>query len=183
MPGRTPAEAYQRFIKPISRAASCLGTVKIVTSPGGSTTPRTPHSWALNGETGFSSHGWHFSAEMGYQIERDESNGPWRVRTLAYRYRLALLGHDVFRIHWHPNGRSPITYPHLHANLSAEQKLASSIDAHLETDRMTLERALRWAFELGMPAHRTDWADVLAETEAPHLEHRTWSRGGPEERP
>ena len=127
--------------------------------------------------TGFAVKGWHFSADMSYRIVRRDDQ--WRVTTLAYRYRLALAGIDVFRIHWHPAGNSAISYPHLHANLSPDDKLASSLDAHLETDRMSLERSLRWAFELRMPAARSDWAEVLERTEGPHLEHRSWSHGGP----
>lgn len=179
MPGRTPAEAFKAFMDPIALACSCLGRVKVTTSPGGRHEPNREHAWQLNNGLGFSVGGWHFSAEMGYMMIPDAVNGPWRVTTTAYRYRLAAIGQDVFRIHWHPAGNSPITYPHLHANLSPEQKLASSLDAHLETDRMSLERALRWAFELGMPPRRDDWEDVLLSTEAPHLEHRTWERGGP----
>lgn len=178
MAGRTPHDAFNAFIGPIERAASCLGSVKVQISPGGSTAPNTRHSWSLNGMTGFTVNGWHLEANMSYEIIRDEApgRGPWRVRTLQYRYRLAITGNDVFRLHWHPNGRSPVTYPHLHAALEPKDRIPASLDAHLPTGRMTLEDALRWAFELGMPAARSDWAKRLADAEAAHLQHRSWSK-------
>ena len=61
--------------------------------------------------TGFSLHGWHFEGAMAYRLIEDEARGPWRVKTLLYRYRLAVPEHDVFRLHWHPSGLSPVTYP------------------------------------------------------------------------
>jgi len=176
MPGRTPSEAFKAFIEPIELAASCLGQVKVVTSPGGRTAPNVEHSWSLNGMTGFSLHGWHFEGAMAYRLIEDEARGPWRVKTLLYRYRLAVPEHDVFRLHWHPSGLSPVTYPHLHAALEPRARMPDALDAHLITSRMTLEDALRWAFELGMPAARDDWRTRLEEAEAAHLRHRSWVR-------
>jgi len=178
MPGRTPREAFQAFITPIKAASSCLGSVKVTVSPGGMSAPDTEHVWSLNGMGGFTAKGWHFEAAMGYTIIRDDrpDRGPWRVRTLQYRYRLAVPEHDVFRLHWHPNGLSPVNYPHLHAALEPKDRMPGSLDAHLATGRMTLEDALRWAFELGMPAARSDWAKRLDDAEAPHLRYRSWSK-------
>lgn len=178
MPGRTPHEAFEAFITPIEHASSCLGSVKVTVSPRGTTAPNVEHGWTLNEMRGFASKGWHFDASMGYMIVQDDApgRGPWRVRTLAYRYRLAVPEHDVFRLHWHPNGRSPVTYPHLHAALEPKDWMPGSLDAHLATGRMTLEDSLRWAFELGMPAARADWRKRLDDAEAPHLQHRSWSK-------
>jgi hypothetical protein len=177
MPGRNPHEAFEAFITPIKNASSCLGSVKVKVSAGGSTAPNMEHAWSLNGMNGFTTQGWHFEAGMGYTIIPDDrpNRGPWRVRTLQYRYRLAVLDHDVFRLHWHPNGRSPVTYPHLHAALEPKDRMPGSIDTHLPVGRMTFENALRWAFELGMPAARADWSERLAEAEAAHLRYRSWS--------
>ena len=178
MPGRTPQEAFEAFIVPIESACSCLGSVKVTVSPGGRTAASVEHSWTLNRMNGFTAKGWHFDAGMGYVIIQDAGpgRGPWRVHTLQYRYRLAVTDQDVFRLHWHPNGNSPVTYPHLHAALEPKDRMPDSINAHLATGRMTLEDALRWAFGLGMPAALPDWPKRLDETEAPHLEHRSWSK-------
>lgn len=38
-----------------------------------------------------------------------------RVTTRSYNYRLRSGdGHDVWRMHWHPEGLSPVTFAHLH---------------------------------------------------------------------
>jgi hypothetical protein len=165
MPGRTPHEAFEAFITPIERASSCLGSVKVKVSPGGSTAPNMEHAWSLNGIERVYDPRLALRGEHGYTIISDDrpGRGPWRVRTLQYRYRLAVPEHDVFRLHWHPNGRSPVTYPHLHAALEPKERMPGSLDAHLTTGRMTLEDALRWAFELGMPAARDDWPKRLAQ--------------------
>jgi hypothetical protein len=63
----------------------------------------------------------------------------------------------------------------VHANLAPSERLKSSLDAHLVTDRMSIERALRWAFELGLPSARQDWPIVLANSEQGHLAVRSWS--------
>lgn len=127
--------------------------------------------------TGVTARGWHFEAEMHYRIvECDDERGPWRVSTVAYRYRLAVLGKDVFRLHWHPTTKSPVTYPHLHAALAPADKMPGSLDAHLPTGRMTLEDAIRWAIGIGMPSARDDWRERLNEAEAKHLEFRSWSK-------
>lgn len=180
MPGRNPHEAYRAFIEPIQHAASCLGPTKIVVSAGAAHQPDTEHSWMLNGQNGYSWRGWHFEAQMNYRIIRDErpGRGPWRVTTTAYRYRLAVPEHDVFRLHWHPAGNSPVKYPHAHLALSPAARMPDSLDAHLPTARMSFEQALRWAFEVGVEARVEDWRERLDRSEAPHLEHRTWSEGG-----
>lgn len=78
---------------------------------------------------------------------------------------MAVAGEDVFRFHWHPLGDSPVKYPHVHANLAPSERLKPSLDAHLVTDRMSIERALGWAFEPGLPSARDDWPNLLANSE------------------
>lgn len=175
MAGRNPAEAFENFIAPVERAISTLGPAKITLSPRGRSAPDLDHVWTLNGTNGFvAKHGWHFEAFMNYRIVRSEGDaGPWKITTTGYRYRLALTGQDLFRLHWHPIGKSHVDFPHLHAAIATGSP-AESLDAHLETDRMSLERALAWAFELGLPAARKDWREVLEDCERPHLEHRSW---------
>lgn len=162
---------------PLKQAVACLGPAKIVPSPGGRGTLNTTHAWTLNGFTGMTfTGGWHLEAQMHYRFLLDDAleSGPWRVTTEAYRYRLAMQGEDLFRIHWHPAGNSAVTYPHLHAALAGGEKLANSLDAHLRMPRMAFEDAIRWALELGVPASRPDWSNVLDSSVKGHLEHRSW---------
>jgi hypothetical protein len=99
------------------------------------------------------------------------SDGGRRVTTLAYRYRLARLGEDLWRLHWHPGGRPDVRYPHLHARFDGAP--ANTIKEHLPMGRATLEDAIRWA-RLGFLMARPDWRSVLEMTEADHLRYRSW---------
>lgn len=51
-----------------------------------------------------------------YDYVVDSVEGTRRVtRAVGYRYRvLDLEGRELVAYHWHPEGVSPVTYPHLH---------------------------------------------------------------------
>lgn len=179
MPGRTPTEAFRAFVEPLELAASVLGHVKLTFSPGGRSQPDEVHAWTLNGGSGYSRAGWHFEAGMMYSIIRDDrvDYGPWRVTTLAYRYRLGVVDRpDVFRMHWHPDGDSHVKVPHMHLPLATgDMSNDEALRRHLPVKRQTFEQALRWALELGMPPARDDWRELLDRAEEAHLRFRTWS--------
>ena len=125
--------------------------------------------------------GWHFEAQMHYELVRDDDSGVWRASTRGYRYRLAKLGHHVFRMHWHPSNVSTYHLPHVHLSLAGpEQAMLTSLDEHLPTGRLTFEDAVEWAIEAGVPARRSDWRDVLAQTRALHIQHRSWDTVPPQ---
>jgi hypothetical protein len=123
--------------------------------------------------------GWHFEAQMHYELIRDDGAAQWRVSTRAYRYRLAHVGHDIFRIHWHPAGVSTYHLPHVHLSLISRDEQLTTLDEHLPTGRLTFEDAIEWAIETGVPRARDDWRDVLAFSRERHLEHRSWSTRPP----
>jgi hypothetical protein len=182
MPGNSPREAFDNFVAPLKRAVSCLGAAKIVASPGGRDQPGIVHSWSLNGQTGLACKGgFHLEAQMHYKIVRDEApgRGPWRISTRAYRYRVARIGTDVFRIHWHPWGQSPYRDPHIHLNFAVPGRAPTTLDEHFPTGRLTFEDAIEWAVGIGVPVARDDWQDVLADARAVHLAHRSWGTTPP----
>lgn len=127
MPGRTPSDAYEAFQKPLKLALSCLCPAKITTSKGGKNQPGVVHSWSINLSKGISQRGAHFLAQMHYEIIKDprEGYGPYRVTTRAYRYKLsaATLNEDIFRMHWHPTGKSDV-------KPDWEEILAKSYEVH-----------------------------------------------------
>jgi len=186
MPGNSPQEAVEAFLLPLQRAIGCLGQNKITLSPGGRGQLGRTHAWTLNGDHGVTRKGgWHFEAQMYYEIITDErpGYGPYRVTTRAYRYRIARSAVDIARIHWHPKGKSDEKRPHLHLALNIDpgkwrpgDPMPDTIKEHLPSGRMTLEDAVGWAISLGMPTVRDDWATVLAECQAPHLQYRSWSQ-------
>ncbi len=72
MPGASPYQAVEAFLAPLERAVACLGTGKIVVSPGGRATAGKTHLWSLNGGAGLvlrgDAAGCRFLASMHYRI-------------------------------------------------------------------------------------------------------------------
>lgn len=118
--------------------------------------------------------GLHFEAQMHYRIIRTEDG--WRITTLAYRYRLARAGIDLFRMHWHPVGNSPFKLPHFHLNLEGRDFTDGTEEQHFPSGRMTFEDAVHWAILAGVRPARSDWEAVLNEGREVHIRHRSWSR-------
>ncbi len=173
MPGRTVAAAYRAFIEPIEAALACLGPAKIVTSPGGQSSPNSEHAWNLNGPTGVMTFpgGRCFEAAMRYKyIEHD---GGWRVTTLGYMYTFKVHGEELWVMHWHPDGRSHEQKPHLHLALPED----ITRKAHFPVPRMTFEDAVAWVIESGVEPVRLDWKDVLEHSREIHIRYRTWHNG------
>ena len=181
MPGRSPAEAFNAFIDPLAEAVSCLGAAKIVPSPGGRAVPNVVHAWALNGETGMAfPGGWHFEAQMHYEIVQRPVSREWRVKTHGYRYRLALRGTHLWRLHWHPTVTSGYHLPHLHMNLGRPGDVPlETMSQHHPTGRMTFEDAVEWIFRVGIEPARENWNEIISASRERHLEHRSWDRYPP----
>jgi hypothetical protein len=181
MPGRTPSEAFEAFMEPIKAVVSCLGSAKIMPSAGGRSAPAVVHSWALNGSTGMAfSGGWHFEAMMHYELVQGAVSREWKVKTHGYRYRLAIHGSHLWRIHWHPTITSGYDLPHVHLNLGLPGEVPDdAMGQHHPTGRMTFEDAVEWVFNQDISPARADWRDVLNSSRDLHIEHRTWSTHPP----
>lgn len=73
-------------------------------------------------------------------------------------------GREVISFHWHPQGNSPITYPHFHLGAGAQIGRRELQNCHIPTETMSLERVLRFAIEeLGVEPLRDDWDDVVGK--------------------
>lgn len=176
MPGRTPSEAFDAFMDPLQSAAACLGQVKLLVSSGGRTNPNGLHAWSLNGERGkVFPDGWRFEASMHYEFSQATFSKEWKIRTLGYRYQLALQGTHRWRIHWHPTTNSGYDLPHAHLNFGAIGEIdQSTLSQHHPTGRMTFEDAIEWVFNAGIDPERDDWRDILGASRDVHVKHRTW---------
>jgi len=118
-----------------------------------------------------------FYASMEFRvIETDpstnEGHHPLRCTTDSYHYKLAAAGQgqpDHWRIHWHPSGRSRVSWAHVHR--------PPDLGQHWPTGRMTLENAVGWCIESGAPltCDADEAVARLSLNEAPHILHRTWS--------
>ncbi|MGH3355691.1 MAG: hypothetical protein ACRDOJ_07305 [Nocardioidaceae bacterium] len=177
MPGDNPQEAVTAFLQPLKAALGVLDGRGVIAVPRqGLWVKYRAYSWVLNAGQGMKLGGiGTLHASMKFQvIETDPATNdfgkPLRVTTLAYNYKLEPPGgSDLWRMHWHPDGRSEVREPHLHT--------PPDLDVHRPCDRMTFETAIRWCIEDGAPltCAAQEAEDQLLVAETPHKLHRTWS--------
>ena len=119
---------------------------------------------------------------MHYQLVQRPVSLEWRVKTHGYRYRLALHGTHLWRLHWHPTVTSGYDLPHVHLNFDAPpgEVPLETMGLHHPTGRMTFEDAVEWVFNMGIKPARDDFPAVLESTRATHVEHRSWHTAPPE---
>lgn len=90
----------------------------------------------------------------------------WVAQIAGYEYRLEdREEREVLAFHWHPEGMSHVTEPHLH--LSAASSPAALPDlarAHLPTGTVALRAVVRSLLrDFGVAPQRDDWQRVLTE--------------------
>jgi hypothetical protein len=104
--------------------------------------------------------------------------GPWKVRTVAYHYTVEESGdqgREMFAYHWHPQGRTAITFPHFHLYQGAGAIHDEVRKAHFPTGRIAFEDVLRLVIkQFGVDPLRDDWEAILARTQAAFEGWRTW---------
>jgi hypothetical protein len=106
----------------------------------------------------------------------------WRVTSRMYEYSLLDLDEtELLVYHWQPDADP--AYPHIHvsaalrARTSAlEEKQSIDLDRlHLPTGRVSLEAVVRMLItEFGIAPRRSNWQEVLKQTEAIFREDATW---------
>jgi hypothetical protein len=117
------------------------------------------------------------SVRHDYGIVRGEGlYGRWKVKTTAYYYELqSRSGAEVLSYHWHPESRSPATFPHMHIGTGSGVEVGGLLKAHFPTPRMALEDFLRMLIEdFGVQCEREDWENVLGRSRAKFEADRTW---------
>ena len=111
-------------------------------------------------------------------IEAPVPHGPYRVQTVAYYYTVIEIDgpwREVFAYHWHPQGRSAITFPHFHLYQGSGTIRDEVRKAHFPTGRIALEEVLRLVIqEFGVRPLREDWDAILNRTQAAFEDWRTW---------
>jgi hypothetical protein len=184
MAGRTPAEAVNNFLAPLQRALACV-THEILSVGGGYhaspvDNPQQRHVLTLSNSPAVLGQDRRFALALiqHYRVvEGEGARGPWKVSTVAYYYtlRLASTSQEVLGYHWHPQGRSAVTYPHLHLHEGTGAVKHNLLKAHLPTGRIAVEDILRLAithFEV-IPL-REDWETLLETTQDAFQQWRTW---------
>ena len=94
----------------------------------------------------------------------------WYVTTTGYRYVLSDSGnHEILAFHWHPQGHSFVTFPHMHigAVMISSTAPARSRDfhhAHVPTGTVLLEDVARFVInEMAVRSRRDDWETALQQ--------------------
>jgi hypothetical protein len=178
MPGRTLPEAYEAFIDPIRSALGLLGAMKVTQSRGAWHDSGGEHSWTINGGEGHAlGRGLALHAAMMFTYRQDPNigNGPWRVSTRAYEYKITMSGSEILVWHWQPASRGP-KYPHLHVG-SAALGDRSPLDAkhHVPTSRVAIEQVVRMIIgEFEAVPGRADWSEQLDDYETRFRTYSSW---------
>jgi hypothetical protein len=77
-------------------------------------------------------------------IPAEGERSSWKITTTAYVYELRLVGSgELIGYHWHPQGASAITWPHVH--LYTLTKPVDLSGTRLPTGRVALESVVRYA--------------------------------------
>ncbi len=170
MPGSTPREAVEEFLRPLRRVVSCV-TPGVLNVRGGYHPSEKPHSAIIgDGRPVRLAGPGQLSLRMvhHYRVVKDSGErGRWKVNTAAYYYVLDdRNGQEIISYHWHPESRSPIRFPHLHVGPAAGCAREELATAHCPTGRISIEEFLRFAIaDFRVEPLRTDWSDVFAEAE------------------
>jgi hypothetical protein len=155
----------------MQRALSCVTLEVVRPSPNGYD-PGGPHTLVLSKGLAVPV-GGDVALRMFHQysvVPASGTHGPWKVSTVGYVYAIEdLEERELFAYHWHPDTADAdvAKTPHLHVSGEHER-------LHLPTGRVSMERVVRLAVELGCSTIRADWEKVLDETEAEFVAHRTW---------
>ena len=168
MTGRTPRQALDSFLGPFQRAVSCITNAvfqcKLSAKPGlhgvAALLPQTKLKAAK--ETFYVGVTLYFRI-----IEETGALRPYRVTTTAYYYDLLdSEGKEIIAYHWHPEGISPIRFPHLHLSAGGGCQREELTTAHLPTGRIAVEDFLRLAIvDFKVEPLRADWRQVFSETQ------------------
>lgn len=196
MPGNSPGEAVDNFLRPIKAAIECLGsghlhyrdhppldTVQTATLNAGEGI-RVPAAGA-HAPTLRVTIELHF---IPVYCPEDEIRGPYRCRSASYILALYDANdREMVSFHWHPiQTASPFLKPHMHVGEASMPQLER---LHVPTPRITVEEFLAMAIEsFGAQPRIVGWPDRLRQSRERHEQYRSWADGAeaptfPEHRP
>jgi hypothetical protein len=170
VPGATPKEAVEDFLRPLRRMFSCI-TPRIPNVRGGYHPSDWPHTVVIGDGRPVALAGLgllKLRFAHHYRIIKDPvEHDSWKVRTAGYFYSLDDSDdQEVIAYHWHPEGNSPVSFPHLHLGVGAGCHRAELTTAHCPTGRISAGEFLRMAIvDFGVEPLRADWPGVFAEAQ------------------
>jgi hypothetical protein len=176
VPGRTPRDAVKAYLEPLQKNISivCKGVLRVNNYDAleAVSVLTLPDPVPLNGRPDL-----YLSFTQQYKIIKDPENGPFRVTTLYYSYAVETQdAHEIVGYHWHPDGVSPVRFPHLHlgpAALVGMEDLRRK--AHLPTGRVAFEEVVEFLIAtFGVEPDRTLWQEIVDKTKSLFARHKTW---------
>jgi hypothetical protein len=158
--GRTTRRAIEAFRLGLQRAVAAVSSDVLVTHPDRFVLANQPSP--LGRDRAFA-----LSLRLFYSLAAVSGRSAQvAVRTVGYSVVfLDRDGRDLIAYQWHPNGRSPVVWPHLHlgSRLLRPELERPFGGAHLPTERVAVTAVLRAAVEdLGVQPLREDWRERFA---------------------
>ena len=179
---RTPHQALRLIRDDLQAAASCLTASVLRVNVAGEASDRSAISFGGDRRRARVDGGpaWWISINLSVEMRQDEAESlGWRTHTRIYD--LAVFDHEdqgdfLFAYHHHPSDDAEgVQTPHLHVNAKPRWSGGNLKKVHLATGRIPCEAFIRLLItDFGVNPTRTDWAKVLARTEARFAQRRTW---------
>jgi len=119
----------------------------------------------------------YLSFKQQYKIVKSAENGPFRITTLYYSYAVETRdAQELLGYHWHPDGVSPVKFPHLHLGPAADIGMEElNRKAHFPTGRVAFEDVLEFLIAtFGVEPNRKPWREVVQNTRALFAKQKSW---------
>lgn len=162
MAERRPAEALQHYRERLQQAVSCVTDAILLRSADAP--PEVVQSLFLSENPArLQSNALWLEAWLQYRIVPvGTMDTGWDIEPGAYAYALLDASQrELFAYHWHPQSRSPITFPHLHLGSSGQVARLLS-NAHFPTGPVTLPEVIRLIItDFEVSPRRGDWVRLL----------------------
>lgn len=168
------SERVFRSIDGVHLATSCFTQHRLTVSPA----PRTlPSTWSIEFSEPARLRGQGLLRGSRLAIEMDVRQRRDADTTEVARYAYTLFdrtGRELLAFHWHPDGRSPIAFPHLHVSAALRGTTPSGQPAILPLDKVhgptglmtPVDIAILLVGELGISPMLGDWRQRLTQAAA-----------------
>jgi hypothetical protein len=175
VPGKTPREAVKAYVDPLQKNIAIVlkGVLRVSNYDrlDGVSVLTLPDPAQLNGRPDL------YLFRQQYKVIKDPENGPFRVTTPYYSYAIETQdAQEIVGYHWHPDGISPVKFPHLHLGPGALIGLEDlNRRAHLPTGRIAFEDIVEFLVAtFGVEPDRTLWQELVEKTRTLFARHKTW---------
>jgi hypothetical protein len=162
---RSAREAATEYLEELQRAISTVARAVFFEKPA---IPISRRLVTLGREHPIPLRGPHrlaLSILLDYEVVniRGDLESRWNIQVAGYNY--ALIGSDggeIVAFHWHPDGRSPVTEPHVHIKGTVAGVDLSK--AHIPTGMVGVQSFLRFVIrDFGVEPLRPDWRRILSD--------------------